>query len=96
MASEIASPVGHEYSGGAVEWFINVIGAILALVATGTKGFELVAFLCWGVTVLVFVGLRRPRVDQKGQGPYELDTAAGPRVPKARVASAGLSISADA
>ena len=85
-----------------------MIGAILALVATGTKGFELVAVLCWIVTILIFVGLRTPSGEPHAHERIELDsvasphdrtkhiTAAAPRVPKARQAVGGLSISADA
>jgi len=46
-AVQVAKPVGEAYSGGLVEWWIQVWGAILAQVTTGESGFTVVMLLAW-------------------------------------------------
>ena len=47
--------VSHTWSGGAVEWWICVSGALLTLVSTEAVGFKVCAGMCWFATAGIVV-----------------------------------------
>ncbi|KAJ9454882.1 hypothetical protein DIPPA_02846 [Diplonema papillatum] len=53
--------VSHSWSGGAVEWCIQVWGAVLTQVSIGSVGFSACAALAWTATALLLVANRFAR-----------------------------------
>ena len=67
-ACRLVPKIPHSWSGGGVEWWIQVFGAVLALVSTESVGFAAVAGCSWVATFLLFFAKRWEVKDEETSG----------------------------